>query len=80
MVLVTEATLMSLHNFVTSGEGLPPDTRLALEQLKMSELERKHGLMQALPLLASTACFGIQMSTLDLGTVTVYLIDTLSLV
>lgn len=46
MVMVTEAVMLSLHDVVTHGESLPAAARLFLEELKMSELERKHGLMQ----------------------------------
>jgi hypothetical protein len=52
MVMVTEAVMLSLHDVVTHGESLPAAARLFLEELKMSELERKHGLMQATSLTA----------------------------
>ena len=46
LVLVTEAIILSLADVLSDCEGLPYSVLQQYEGLKMSELERKHGLLQ----------------------------------
>lgn len=48
MVMVTERVAASLANVLSGYEGLPPEVqRTNAAELQMSDLERKHGLLQA---------------------------------
>mmetsp|Transcript_17828 Transcript_17828/g.53724 ORF Transcript_17828/g.53724 Transcript_17828/m.53724 type:complete len:813 (+) Transcript_17828:225-2663(+) len=46
MVLVTECVLLSLGNVLSHCEGLPHAVQQEHAELEMSDLERKHGLLQ----------------------------------
>lgn len=63
MVLVTEPIILSLVNVLREFDGLPRSAAQPHEGLKMSELERKHGLLQVgcfvLPTLFLTTLFGL---------------------
>lgn len=47
MVMVTERVTASLANVLSGFEGLPPEAQRSAAELQMSDLERKHGLLQA---------------------------------
>lgn len=47
MVMVTDRVTASLANVLSGYEGLPPEVqRSNAAELQMSDLERKHGLLQ----------------------------------
>lgn len=46
MVMVTEQIFASLTNVLSNFEGLPAEVQRSNEDLQMSDLERKHGLLQ----------------------------------
>lgn len=46
LVLVTEPIILSLANVLREYDGLPAAVSMHHRDLKMSELERKHGLLQ----------------------------------
>ncbi len=46
MVIVTERVFASLANVLTDFVGLPRDVQRMNEDIQMSDLERKHGLLQ----------------------------------
>lgn len=57
MVMVTERVAASLANVLSGFEGLPPEAQSGASELKMSDLELKHGLLQArLPANVQIAC------------------------
>lgn len=47
MIMVTEQVFASLTNVLSNFEGLPAEVQTINEGLQMSDLERKHGLLQA---------------------------------
>ena len=49
MVLVTERVTASLANVLSGFVDLPPEVQRANAELKMSDLEQRHGLLQARP-------------------------------
>ncbi len=46
MVIVTERVFASLANVLTDFAGLPREVQRMNEDIQMSDLERKHGLLQ----------------------------------
>jgi hypothetical protein len=46
LVLVTEPIILSLANVLSEYDRLPPAVAAQHRDVKMSELERKHGLLQ----------------------------------